>query len=68
MIGIATIIWLAISGGVIIAERVNTITSDILRYLRIRLGLIRPILVRKYTNMGNSKIKPADSTDARTRA
>ena len=66
--GMATIIWLAMSGGVMTADSVNTITNDILRYLRIKLGVIRPILVRKYTNMGNSKMKLADSTDARTNA
>ena len=64
----ATITWLAISGGVIIADSVRTSTKDIFRYFRIISGEIRPIFVKKYTNIGNSNIKPAERTDARIRA
>ena len=57
-------IWLAISGGVIIADRLNKITNaNFLFFLR-NEGLTIPIFVKKYIIIGNSKIKPDDKTEA----
>ena len=41
-----TIIWLAISGGVIIADTLKTITNANLRFLRRKVGVNNPILVK----------------------
>ena len=57
-IGIATIIWLATSGGVIIAARTKTNTSAYFLYLTRDSGVTTPALVKKYIIIGNSKIIP----------
>ena len=45
--GIATIIWLAKSGGVMMADRIQTKTNAYFRYLRIKAGVTKPIFVKK---------------------
>ena len=63
----ATIIWLAISGGVITAERTKTtIKANFLYFLRIS-GVTNPIFVRKYINIGNSKTNPQAKTEVLTK-
>lgn len=47
MIGTDTIIWLATSGGVIMADKISTTTNACLRYFRKNSGVINPILERK---------------------
>ena len=59
-----TIIWLAISGGVIIADKDNNITrANFLFDLR-NLGVTNPIFVKKYIIIGSSKINPEAKTEA----
>ena len=62
--GIVTIIWLAISGGVIIAAKLSTITREYFRFFLKKFGVTKPIFVKKKINIGNSKIKPEDNTEA----
>lgn len=65
--GTETIIWLAMSGGVMIAERINTITKANFRYFRKYVGVTIPIFVNIYIKIGNSNIRPLASTEVRTR-
>ena len=62
--GIVTIIWLVISGGVIIAEILKTMTIANFLFLRRKFGVTSPILVRKKIRIGSSKINPEDKTEA----
>ena len=66
MIGTATITCVEISGGVIIAAKINTITNAYLRFFLRNSGVTSPILVRKYMIIGSSNIKPEASTEALT--
>ena len=66
-IGIETITCVEISGGVITADITSTIISAYLRYLRKNCGVTKPILVKKYIIIGNSKITPAARALARTK-
>ncbi len=53
------------SGGVIIAESNKIATIECFRYFLKKDGVTKPILVKKNTNMGSSKITPlARVTDA----
>ena len=52
------------SGGVIIAEILNTITIANFLFLCKKFGVTRPIRVRKKIKIGSSKIKPDDNTEA----
>jgi hypothetical protein len=45
--GIATITWLAISGGVMIAAKIKTITNAYFLFFLRNSGVTNPILVRK---------------------
>ncbi len=45
--GMATMIWLAISGGVMTAATINTITKANFLFFLNPAGVARPILVRK---------------------
>ena len=56
--GIETKIWLKISGGVIIADKINISTIACFLYFLIISGVISPILERKYAKIGNSKRRP----------
>lgn len=67
MIGKATITWLAMSGGVITADKTSTITSANFLYFLKYSGVTIPILVKKNIKIGNSKIRPLASTEVRTR-
>ena len=67
-IGTETIIWLAISGGVMIAERIKTITKANFLYFLKYSGVTTPIFVRMNMSIGNSKINPLAITEARTNA
>ena len=62
-----TIIWLAISGGVMMADMLSTITIANFRLLRKKSGVTRPILVKNTSKWGVQKIKPEESTAARNR-
>ena len=62
--GIVTIIWLAMSGGVIIAARLSTITREYFLFFLKKFGVTKPIFVKKKIKIGNSKIKPDDKTEA----
>ena len=64
IIGMATIIWLATSGGVIIADNTKTNTRANFLYFFIISGVTKPILVRKYIIIGNSNISPEAKTEA----
>ena len=61
--GIATIIWLATSGGVIIAAMISTTITACFLYLRIKSGVMIPNRVKKYTIIGSSNTIPHDNTD-----
>jgi len=63
----ATIIWLAISGGVMMAARTKTTISEYFLYFLKNSGVTKPNLVRKYIKIGNSKINPEAITEARTK-
>jgi hypothetical protein len=56
--GNVTIIWLIISGGVIIAANSNKQTKACLRYFLKKSGVIKPSLLKKYTNTGSWNINP----------
>ena len=47
------------SGGVITADKIKTITIANFRLFFKNVGVTRPILVKKYINMGSSKIRPS---------
>ena len=40
------------------AERISIITIECLLYLLIKIGVSKPILVKKYTKIGNWNISP----------
>jgi len=63
----ATIIWLTMSGGVITAESIKTIIKANFRYFRRISGVTKPIFVRIYIIIGNSKTIPQANTEVRTR-
>src|SRR5690606_1897191 len=65
-IGTDTTIWLAISGGVITAESMSTITRATFRYFFRNYGVTSPMLDMKNMMIGNSKINPQEITEART--
>ena len=52
------------SGGVIIAEILKTITIANFLFLFRKFGVTRPIRVKKKIKIGNSKINPEDKTEA----
>ena len=45
-------------GREIIADKIRVTTIACLRYMRINSGVSNPILVKKYTKIGNSKMMP----------
>lgn len=62
-IGIATIIWLATSGGVIIAANINTAIKAYFLYLIKISGVTNPTFVKKYIIIGNSNTIPQANED-----
>jgi hypothetical protein len=54
----ATSVWEKISGGVMMAERIKITTMACFRYFLIKVGVMRPIFVRKNATIGNSKTIP----------
>lgn len=57
-IGIDTITWLGISGGVTIAANIKMMIIATLRYFLKNSGVTNPTLARKYTIIGISKTIP----------
>ena len=52
------------SGGVIIAEILKTITIANFLFFCKKFGVTKPILVKKKIKIGSSKINPEDKTEA----
>jgi len=61
-----TITWVAISGGVITAEIINTMTKANFLFFLMNAGVTRPILLKKKIIIGSSKIIPPAKTEERT--
>ena len=66
IIGMATIIWLIIYGGVIIAAKIRTKTKACFLYFFKKSGVTNPIFVKKNIIIGSSKINPEAKTEERT--
>jgi len=58
IIGMETMIWDKISGGVMMADIINITTIACLRYFFKKSGVIRPIWVRKKLAMGSKNNSP----------
>lgn len=60
--GMVTNICEKISGGVIIADKISAKTTKCFLYFFNISAVIKPTLVKKYTNRGNSNTNPAAIT------